>query len=465
MSFGALVVAWGFYLGSRDLFDNSFFTHLATGRLILETGSVPTTDSYSYTAPGAPWVVQSWFASLLYGVVERLGGGTAIRVLGGSLGATVAMCVWMLTRSARVLTLRIGITLLPLVLGVTMWSTRPLMFGLAFLGVTLIALEGRISPFALAPIYWIWANTHGSFPLGLVAIVCVLVGRRFDRKPIVLERTVLLWATVGTLASVISPLRLKSLLFPVELLQKSDLLQNVIEWQSPKFSESFTRVFLLQALLTVLVVVYRPSWRAAIPTVVFFALGLYAVRNIAITSLVLVPIMARCAPRIGTVDGRERGAGPTSLFALILTIGVVANFSVLTGPAYDLDTYPVEALAFVHTSTRIEDANCRLLTKDSIGNLLHLVPIGVDRRTPVFLDDRYDMYPREITVDYLQLHGAGSDWREVLDRHEVKLILWGRGDPLANLLLESGEWQLVYGDHSWALFGRRDMAAACQRAA
>ena len=461
-AFGALIVAWGFYLGSRDLFDNSFFTHLATGRLIVETGSVPSADPYSYTAPGAPWVVQSWFASLVYGGMERLGGGAALRALGGFLGAAVSLCIWMLTRPAKVLTFRIGISLLPLVLGVTMWSTRPLMFGLAFLGITLLALEGRITPIALVPTYWLWANTHGSFPLGLLAIVSVLLGRRCDRESTAVERSVLLWAAVGTATSVISPLGLNSLLFPFDLLQKSDLLQNVIEWQSPKFSDSFTRVFLLQALLAVVIVMRRPSWRATIPTVVFFALGLYAVRNIAVTSLVLVPIMARSAPPLGSVDGRERGPVPAALFAIVVAVGIVGNAAVLRGPAYDLHTYPVEALAFINANARVEDPQCRLLTKDSIGNLLHLLPLH--DRTPVFLDDRYDMYPREITTDYLQLHGAGSEWREVLDLYQVQHVLWGRGDPFANLLVESSEWQLTYSDNAWVHIVRRDTWETCRRA-
>ena len=61
---------------------NSFLTHLATGRLIIETGAVPSADPYTFTGYGEPWVVQSWLVSLLYGVVERMSGFGGIRVLG-----------------------------------------------------------------------------------------------------------------------------------------------------------------------------------------------------------------------------------------------------------------------------------------------------------------------------------------------------------------------------------------------
>src|SRR5690606_15093214 len=56
---GAVIVLVGAYIGTDRLSDNSFFTHLATGRYILEHG-FPHGDVYSFTAPGERWVVQSW---------------------------------------------------------------------------------------------------------------------------------------------------------------------------------------------------------------------------------------------------------------------------------------------------------------------------------------------------------------------------------------------------------------------
>ena len=67
---GVLFVGAGAAIGLRSLADNSFLTHLATGRLILDSGSVPSHDPYTFTAAGEPWTVQSWLASLLYAVAE-----------------------------------------------------------------------------------------------------------------------------------------------------------------------------------------------------------------------------------------------------------------------------------------------------------------------------------------------------------------------------------------------------------
>ncbi len=75
---------WGLHIGLDRLSDNSFLTHLATGRLILDHG-VPRTDPYSFTANGQPWVVQSWLASVIYAWIESWFGANGIRVLMAAL--------------------------------------------------------------------------------------------------------------------------------------------------------------------------------------------------------------------------------------------------------------------------------------------------------------------------------------------------------------------------------------------
>ena len=42
----------------RGIFDPDYFWHVATGRLILETGRIPIVDPFSFTWAGRPWVPQ-----------------------------------------------------------------------------------------------------------------------------------------------------------------------------------------------------------------------------------------------------------------------------------------------------------------------------------------------------------------------------------------------------------------------
>lgn len=467
MVVGAAFALWGWSIGLGRLSDNSFFTHLATGRLILD-GSFPRSDPYSFTAPGEPWVVQSWLASVLYAVVDRLGGGDGLRVLTGVLGALLALAAWRLTRSAITLIPRVAVTALVLAVGSTAWSPRPLLLGLLLLALALLVVEEGWPPWLLLPAFWAWANTHGSFPLGLLALGALGLGAWLDgrggdgggrlapwaavrRLP---ELRALAWAAGGTAAGVIGPLGIQALVFPVRLLQRQDLLREVVEWQSPDFGGGWARLFLLQVVLGVVALVRRPSWRAAVPFVVFTAAALLAARNIAVASLVLVPGTARGLADLGTITGAARSSIARVGAAVVLVLAALVTVTRLGEPAYDLRSYPVDAMAWLEQQGALE-GRTRVATQETVGNYRELV----DRADgQVFVDDRIDMYPEPVIRDLLTLLRGRPGWQEVLDDRAVEAVVWQQQEPLAQVLAEDTTWRAVYGDGTWAVWCRRGSA-------
>jgi len=456
--FGAAFALWGFAVASRELADNSFFTHLATGRLILEQGSVPTTDPYSFTAAGVPWVVQSWLASLLYGLVDRGFGGAGLRILAGLLGAVLGVCIWRLSRPGRTLLPRLVAAAFPMILAGYVWSPRPFLFGLACLAITLVAAEGGLDPRWLVPLSWVWVNTHGSFPLGLVALATLALGARLDGRADGGRRELrcLGWAALGMALGAISPVGPKMLLFPVELLGRAETLSKIIEWQSPNFGNGWTRLFLLQIVVGVLVLVRRPSWRAALPLVVFTAAALLGLRNIALASIVLVPGMARGLAGLGSVKGDERGPVAVAGLGIVAVVAAVAVVNVATGPAYELSTFPVDAVAWMDQRGLVAQPDVDLATQDSTGNYLELL---YGTRARAFFDDRVDMYPKAVVDDYLALHTGAPGWQEVLERRGIDAIAWSRSAPLSQLLAESPDWRVGYVDDQALVACRRGTVA------
>jgi hypothetical protein len=94
----------------------------------------------------------------------------------------------------------------------------------------------------------------------------------------------------------------------------------------------------------------------------------------------------------------------------------------------------------------------RVAHQDTVGNFLEAVK-GTDAN--VFIDDRYDMYPIEVIDDYESLLSGSPDWQQVLDEREIDTVLWGRTQPLAELVEASPDWQVVYGDQDWIVACRR----------
>src|SRR5436190_3240672 len=184
--FTASFGVFGWAIGLAKLSDNSFVWHLRTGEYILDHG-IPHHDVFSFTAPGTKWVAQSWLAEVTYGVLFRTVGAFGIRVFVGLVGACIGLLAYRLAlRLVRDRVVACGITLAALAGIYTLWSERPLLIGVLFFLVLLWTVEvpdsiaGRHPPLVLPVVFWLWANTHGSFALGFAYLGLHLLGRWAD---------------------------------------------------------------------------------------------------------------------------------------------------------------------------------------------------------------------------------------------------------------------------------------------
>ena len=86
------------------------------------------------------------------------------------------------------------------------------------------------------------------------------------------------------------------------------------------------------------------------------------------------------------------------------------------------------------------------------GNLLEVLD---GRSARVFIDDRVDMFPRQILEDLLVLDRGQPGWAAVLDRHDLDMVVWRRQDPLGSLLVADAAWIVKFGDRDWVVACRR----------
>ncbi len=240
-------------------------------------------------------------------------------------------------------------------------------------------------------------------------------------------------------------------MFPLHLLGKMSVLRNIIEWQSPSFDLGWARLFLVQIAIAVLLLVRRPSYRAAIPLVVFTAAALLGERNVGVAAIVMVPGMARGFGGLGSLDGRQRTPVSAVLLVAIVALGALVVRTSLAKPSFDLSTFPVAPVAWIDQHG-LHRPDLPMATSDTTGNYLELL---YGTRADAFLDDRVDMYPASVVDDYLVLVHGSPTWQQVLDAHKVKLVLWDRDAPLTGLMSASGTWRVLYQDKDWSLSCRR----------
>lgn len=443
-----------FVIGAKSITDNSLLTHLATGELILGDRSVPSADPYSRTAPGSPWTVQSWLASVVYASLDRIAGGAGLRLLHGGVAALIGAGIWRLTAPACQVVPRTALTMMPIVIGAGLWSPRPFMFGLLAMVVLLTVVQSQAPPWILVPLFWLWVNSHGSFPLGLALLGGLLVGEFLDRGRLAdapeLSRLLryLGMAVAGTMVGAINPIGPRILWFPVQLLGRREALEGVVEWQPPSFSSPPELVFL--GLLPVVAIAARRGapWRSLLPSICFVLGGFLAIRNISVAAVVVVVLLAPSFRDLfGTEDGAavnvlSRTLGPAVLVAGLLVAAIVAG-----QPGLDLDLYPVDEVDYLEARGLVGTPEVGLIHREAVGNYL---AFRYGPESAVFIDDRFDFYPTSVTGDHLTLLDGG-DYGGVLDRWGGEVVLWEADTVLADWLEQSEQWDLVRNEDDWVI--------------
>jgi len=448
--FVAAFTLLGLRLGLRPLGDNSLFVHLRTGIDLLHTHHVPTRDTYSFSAPGHRWVVQSWLAELTYGAAHRVGGFPAVRIEQGLLYGLAAWLVTSLARAGSALRTALAAGL-AIGMGVAYWSPRPLVFGVLGMALLVWVVRRRLPPWLLVPIAWAWVNTHGSFVLGLAWLALVAVGQRLDgdRRPVVLPW--LAWFVVGLAVACLNPLGPRLLLFPLAVLSKHDAFAKVLEWRSPTFS-SGPGLLTLACLVGLVIVLARARsrlrWAELLPVVAFLGAGLQAQRNLPMLAVVAAPVLAVALRRPD--EAPSSLAVPEDRVRLHLALGgVLAALTVVflvvaaIGPALDLGGYPEAAAALVPHGARVA-------TTDIGGCFFELAR----RDVTVLTDDRVDMYPSQVTRDYLRLLGGKPGGLDLLDRYGADTVVWQVDSPLTVELAASDRWREIGRPGGWAVFVR-----------
>ena len=460
--FGLVFALGGWRAGLSRLSDNSFFWHLRTGRRILDHG-IPHADPYSFTAAGHRWVAQSWLAETVYGALDRAVGAFGVRVLTAFTGAAVAAVTYRLVeRLSRDRLAAVGLTLAAIGASFTLWSTRPLFLGLvAFLGLLWIvevpdSWLGRRAIWTIPVLIWLWANIHGTFSLGLVYLGLHLVGRWLEGAPFWTgrERVLTQAAVIAVLVAAVNPYGPGLLLFPVELLSRGDILKRVTEWRSPDFRTIQGVMF--AGWLAVFVACFalgrnRPSRRDVVVTVPFLLLAFWAQRNIALSPLVGVAAAARTVARD---EPRPETASPLNRIVAVALIGLglVWTAQAAGEPDFDLSTYPVMAMGWMSGHGLV---GRRMMTTDAWAGyvILRYWP-----QQKVFVDDRYDMYPRPVIDDYIKFSDADRRWAEILDRNRIDVVVWRVNQAIVRLMEADPAWTAAYTDKRAVVLVRRGAA-------
>ena len=238
LAFGLAMFAFVLTGADHLLGDPDTQWHVAVGRWIWTHRTVPTTDIFSHTFAGAPWIAKEWLSQLLLFGADAVAGWWGVTVLAATAIALAFASLFGWLRRRMRATVALAITLASLALAQSHFLARPhilvLPVVIAWLLMLATSLEkGRAPPAAAAGLMLLWTNMHGSFPFGLV-IAGVLAGEAVVwAAPVVRGRVLRGWATFLILAAattMISPFGWRAVLVPLKMSGNAETLRFVGEW-------------------------------------------------------------------------------------------------------------------------------------------------------------------------------------------------------------------------------------------
>ncbi len=297
-----------------------YWWHLRTGQLIVETGSVPKVDPYTYTVPGARWVDVHWLHQLGLHGLHALGGHAAVVVAKLALVlALLGIVARIGYRRERPLVSAVALGLMLLV-ACDRFMPRPELSSFLLLAAQLALLDrftrrGDAWVYAAVAVQVVWVNVHGLFALGLAVCAVYLFAevvrplldpdQRFSARRV---RRLAVLTALASLASLANPNGLDGALYPIQQLQmigpveERGVFGSLISELLPPFGERRSLTPLALGLFAALAassfVAMALNWRrlhGADPLlwVAFLYLGLGAQRNLALFAIVAAPIGVR----------------------------------------------------------------------------------------------------------------------------------------------------------------------------
>jgi len=465
---GMLLVGAVFAIERAFHVDPDLWWHIRTGELIISTHRWATTDPYSYTSFGAPWMSCEWLGDVLFAAVYRFGGLMGLQSLLIVLSSSVILALYAFA------TLRSGnckagfvASAVLLVLADGSFNLRPQMLGYFFLILTLSVLErfrrGKQRAVWLLPIlFLIWINTHGSWVVGLGTVALFIASglvsfqtgsleaQRWTKSERLRLETVFL---LSLAAIPITPYGVQLAAYPFTVASSLPVsLARILEWQVMPFNIVIGKIFLALLLGFFLAqVAFRFSWR--LHELLLFLIGC-AMACLHVRFLLLfVPFFAPIAATILTRwTPAYNETKDKYLLNFALMVGIVIAMVHYFPSQSEIekkvaDKFPVHALEYM----RQHSVPGPLFNSYGFGGYM------IESGFKTFVDGRSELFERTgVLGDYMHVTFLEPGAMKVLNGYGIQSCLLERDEPLSTVLSSLPDWQKVYSDNVSALYVKRD---------
>jgi hypothetical protein len=436
--------------------------HLRAGEAILASHGVPSVDTFTFTVAGRAWLDQQWGAQVLLALVSRAGGWAGMALFHGALVGATFWFLWLACR-ARGASARLcaALTMSGFVVCFFNAGMRPQTMAYPLFTATLwILADRRAHPrrlWVLPILMAVWANVHGSFPLGLVLIGLACVEDRRDHAAT--KNVTLAVAAMGLLATVVGPYGVGVWRYAIDISTSPRILGHIQEWAATNIRSVDGALFFISSFVIVAYLARRGEKTDALALVwlgSFFLLGLSAARGEVWWGFVFPVTMAGLVVEKPRSPADERG----SLVLNLLVVSTLIAFVAVGAPWFRDRVDPASGATslLAYAPQRLVEATQRVAPADA--RLFVTLPYAswfeyASPANPVFADARIELFPDDVWDDYFAVIGADQGWQGILDRWRVDaIVLLPQDTTITAMLKDDPDWHLAYRDGSGSVFVR-----------
>ena len=448
--------------------DPDTWWHLKIGEQIWETGTLPTTDEFSYTTGNHEWLPHPWLADLSIYAAYRAAGLQGLFFWLVLLGSFLLLVVYAHCAESS------GNAKTALMGGLAAWffatitlSIRPLMLGHLFLALELFLLYvGRTRDrrwlWGLPIVFALWVNCHGSFFLGMAFLLAyavisrlefrwgLLVSTRWPESP---RRLLPIVSGVSLAALFINPVGFDLVIYPLNLMfSQSDNLSFIYEWRTLDFADPRgIGLFVVLAFMAALVIFRRADLH--LDEVILVGIGsflaLQHMRMLFVFGILAAPLLCRLVKDDWDYYEVKTDKPVVNAVAIVVALAVCfVRFPSDDDLRRQIEAQnPVAAVAYM----REQGIQGRVLNEYTWGG--YLIWQAPEYKT--FIDGRTDIFDYTgVLNEYIAFYRVHEDPKILLEKYDVEYCLLNKGTSGVSVLGYLPNWEQIYADDLAVIFAR-----------
>jgi len=459
--------------------DPDIWWHLRDAQYLFQQHHFLHEDAFSFTVAGHPWVNTEWLSEVPFYLAYRAFGLAGLQAMTFVLPSTLMLLLlYLCYQESRKFKASVLVCVFASFLAIVSYGPRTILLGYVLTLVLLIILQrfrqqGSAPLWVIPLLFCLWANTHGSWALGLILFFLIgiagLVGGEWGRvestrwTPSQMRKLAVTGAA-SVAALFVNPYGWRLVYYPFDLAFKQKLnVSHVAEWVPVNFQDARGKiVFILIAGLLVAALARKRKWNLGELLMLLFALftALSHIRFLVLLAIVVAPILAKLLdffpPYHPELD--------TPRVNVVVMLAMIAAMAYVWPRTAKLEqslekSYPAAAISY-------------LKAHPPQGNVLNNYLWGgylgwEDPDLKVFIDSRVDVFEYAgVLKDYLDLLGSDSLVRRVdpiMDKYNIRYVLFPSGDSSNKLLEGSGLIYVLQHKPNWKVAYRDDVCVLMER--